>query len=967
MTPQQFITKWSDSELSEKSGSHEHFLDVCRLVNHGTPAGLDKTGESFTFERGVEKTGGKNGWADVWKRGFFGWEYKGTNKDLQQHKTLEDAYRQLQLYRASLENPPLLVVCDMKRFVVYTNFTNTVEKKYEFDTQGLANEKNLAILRNVFFNPEALRPGQTRESITQQAAEHFGQLADKLRQRGVPAERAAHFLMKLMFCMFADDIGLLPNKTFTELLDRCKSAPTRFASRLAELFEAMRAGGEFGYDAIQRFNGGLFNDADVIDDLRPDEIAILARVNEYEWSDVEPSVFGTLFERTLDPAKRAQIGAHYTSRDDILTIVEPVVMTPLRRRWQEVQAGCEKTWSKLKSGGTKGTKTTRRKQLDRQLLDFIEELSHVRILDPACGSGNFLYVAIHLLLDLEKEVIAYAATRGIGLLPHVRPTQLAGIEINPYAQELASVVIWIGYLQWMHHNGFNPPRDPILEPIQSIRRMDAILDLSDPDNPREPEWPEAEFIVGNPPFLGGNRLRQSLGDEYVDSLFDLYRDRVPGFADLCCYWFEKSRDQIEANRCRQAGLLATQSIRGGVSRKVLERTKKTGDIFFAESDRDWILDGAMVHVSMVGFDDGSETEKTLDRRRVADITASLSSGIDVRSARRLPQFAEVHIEGVKKGADFELPQEVAEHVLSLPNPHGLPNSDVIRPYTNGMELYGGETPGWIVYFPPGSSETEAARYESPFEHVMMHIHPRYANKRKRWWIHERPRPELQDMLENVDRFIATVKHSKHRLFVWVRSVQLVSNAIELFARSDEFFFGVMHSKIHEVWGRAPGMGTQVRERESGFRYTPTTCFETFPFPEPTDAQRAAIASAAKELDELRSRWLNPPEWTRTETLEFPGSADGPWKRYVDPASVDERGIGTVRYPRLVPKDAECAKHLKKRTLTNLYNERPTWLDLAHRRLDESVFAAYGWDPAMSDDDLLAALLALNLERAAAGK
>jgi hypothetical protein len=208
--------------------------------------------------------------------------------------------------------------------------------------------------------------------------------------------------------------------------------------------------------------------------------------------------------------------------------------------------------------------------------------------------------------------------------------------------------------------------------------------------------------------------------------------------------------------------------------------------------------------------------------------------------------------------------------------------------------------------------------------------------------------------------LATPRVSKHRLFVWLDTVVLPDCQLFAFACGDDYFLGVLHSRVHEVWARS--QGTQVRERESGFRYTPTTCFETFPFPEPTDEQRAAIASAAKDLDELRSRWLNPPEWTRTELFEFPGSADGPWKRYVDPATVDARGIGTVRYPRLVPRDAECAKELKKRTLTNLYNERPTWLDLAHRRLDEAVFAAYGWPPDFSDDDLLARLLELNLSR-----
>jgi hypothetical protein len=215
------------------------------------------------------------------------------------------------------------------------------------------------------------------------------------------------------------------------------------------------------------------------------------------------------------------------------------------------------------------------------------------------------------------------------------------------------------------------------------------------------------------------------------------------------------------------------------------------------------------------------------------------------------------------------------------------------------------------------------------------------------------------MLCGLSRYLVTVKHSKHRLFVWQPCEVLVSNAIEFFCRDDDFFAGTLQSSAHENWARR--QATQLRERESGLRYTPSTCFETFPFPQPTPDQSAAISCAAKELDDLRSRWLNPLEWTKIETLEFPGSVDGPWARYViDP---DARGIGTVRWPRVVPKDAVCAASLKRRTLTNLYNQRPAWLDLAHKKLDAAVFAAYGWDAAISNDELLERLLRLNMRRA----
>ncbi len=962
MTPHDFIAKWQKVNLSERSACQQHFLDLCELLGQPKPAAADPDGAWYTFERGVSKSTGGHGWADVWMRNHFGWEYKG------KHKDLDAAYQQLLLYREDLENPPLLVVCDLDRFEIHTNFTGTVKTVHRFALDGLAEPKNLDTLRKVFTDPESLRPGLTTESITQQAAERFGLLADGMRVRGIAAPDAAHFLMKLMFCMFGEDIGLLPPNVFGRVLDAGKDDPARLSQLLASLFQAMQKGGYFGADQIAWFNGGLFADADVID-LQPSEIAELVRINEHDWANVEPSVFGTLFERTLDPSKRAQIGAHYTSRDDILTIVEPVVMIPLRRQWQDVQAKCEKQWQKVEKAARKSarraaTPSKAVRDFERLLLDFIEHLAHVTILDPACGSGNFLYVAIRQLLDLEKEVIAYGASHGVSLLPQVRPTQLAGIEINPYAQQLAQVVIWIGYLQWMRHNGFNPPRNPVLEPIESIKRMDAIIDLTDPDNPKEPEWPTADFIVGNPPFVGGNKIRAELGDAYVDRLFNLYHERVPAFADLCCYWFDKARKQIERKKCDRAGLLATQGIRGGANRKVLDRIKESGDIFFAESDRDWILDGAAVHVSMVGFDDGTESEKTLDGISSSSINANLTSHVDVGLAKPLCENQNICFMGASKKASFDITNSVALDFVHVPNPNGRPNSDVVRPWANGLDITRRHRDMWIIDFGNSMRQEVAALYEAPFEYAKQTVKPQREGRREKrivqfWWRFARPRVEMRTAIAGIERFIVTPAVSKHRVFVRLPAVFVPDQQLLVFATSNDFDFGVLHSRAHETWARA--QGTQVRERESGFRYTPTTCFETFPFPEPTDDQRASIADAAKELDQLRSNWLNPPQWTREEVLEFPGSADGPWARYVHGA--DARGIGAVRYPRLVPKDAECEKQLKKRTLTNLYNERPAWLDLAHRKLDEAVFAAYGWNPEMPDEEILADLLQLNLAHA----
>ena len=350
---------------------------------------------------------------------------------------------------------------------------------------------------------------------------------------------------------------------------------------------------------------------------------------------------------------------------------------------------------------------------------------------------------------------------------------------------------------------------------------------------------------------------------------------------------------------------------------------------------------------MVGFDDGTEKELTLDGRRVATINVNLSSLVDVTRAVRLRCNLNRSFMGDTKGGAFDIQASQAIGLLRHPNPSGRPNSDVVVPWVNGLDLTRRNRDMWIIDFGVDTSEQDAAQYEAPFEYLRVHVKPqRGTNKResyrRKWWMHVEPRSGMRPKIACLPRFLTTTTVSKHRLFVWFETPVLPDHQLIAFAMSEDSAMGMLHSCVHEVWARAPGMGTQVRERESGFRYTPTTCFETFPFPKPTEAQLAAIGEAAAELDRLRCNWLNPPEWTRTEVLEFPGSAEGPWKRYVDAETIDDRGIGTVRYPRLVPRDEECAKELKKRTLTNLYNQRPTWLDMAHRRLDEAVFAAYGW-------------------------
>ena len=572
ITPRAFVDKWQHAaDLNERAAAQEHFIDLCRLVGHPTPAEMDPEGTRFTFEAGAAKHSGGQGWADVWKRGAFAWEYKG------RHANLDKAYDQLLQYREALQNPPLLIVSDMATIRIHTNFTNTVKTVYELTLDELLEPARLRVLRNAFFEPEQLRAPQSPEQVTQAAATEFARLAEQLRAYGdgYANEQIAQFLIRLLFCLFAEDAGLLPEGLFSMLIEHTQGLSKAFQAQLQQLFAAMRAGGWFGVHRIRYFDGHLFDRAAALE-LDGAGMRTLARISRLDWSSVEPSIFGTLFERSLDPAKRSQLGAHYTSREDIELIVEPVLMAPLRRRWDEVKARADALIAERDGAPTPSVATRRQNELTTLLQSFQRELASVHVLDPACGSGNFLYVALRQLLDLEKEVGLYG---GQLLQPLVSPEQLHGIEINPYAHELAQVTIWIGYLQWLQDNGFGFGSEPILKPLDTIRRMDAILAYDAEGHPVEPAWPAADVIIGNPPFLGGNKIRQELGDEYVDDLFELYDGRVPAFSDLVCYWFEKARDQIAAGGTRLAGLLATQAIRGGANRVVLERIKETGDIF----------------------------------------------------------------------------------------------------------------------------------------------------------------------------------------------------------------------------------------------------------------------------------------------------------------------------------------------------------------------------------------------------
>ena len=894
MTPQEFIARWQDAGFGERQGAQPFFIDLCAIVGHPTPAAYGDP-ERFTFEKWVP-----GGFADAYFEEHFGWEFKG------QDAQLDGAFDQLLRYQVHLKTPPLLIVSSFQTIRIQTNFPGMETARYDVGVAELQQSERLELLRDVFFAPHRFRERlRSVDTVTRETASLFQSIVVDMESRNEDPERLARYLNQLVFCLYSEDAGLLPDRLFTRIVGQHYRDPATFDRAIRGLFTQMATGGFSGADEIAHFNGDLFNTVDTVE-LSNNARQRLGEACKSNWRDIKPSIFGTLFERALDASKRAQTGAHYTGADDIQLVVEPVVMKPLRREWDTAR---EEITDLLDANDDVAAKT--------HLDEFCQRLGSVNVLDPACGSGNFLYIALRSLLDLEREVIDFAAVKGWdGLKPTVQPNQMLGLEINHYAAELARTALWIGYIQWHQANGFPYTQRPILTPLDTIRQTDAILGVTDPTHPAEPEWPSADFIVGNPPFLGGKLLRTGLNDDYVNRLFEQYAGRVPAEADLVCYWFEKARAMIEKGEATRAGLLATQGIRGGANRRVLQRIKESGDIFMARSDHPWVLEGAAVHISIVGFDNGSETERQLDGESVRAINANLTGGVDLTGAKRLTENLGIAFMGDTKGGPFDIPDALAQEMLAIPNPDGRSNSDVVKPWVNGKDITDRRRGMWIIDFGDMSLE-QAALFEAPFEYVAQKVRPQRERSRStvsRWWLHERPRPDMKRALQGTKRYIVTPRVAKHRLFAWIAATTVADSATIAIAREDDYTFGVLHSHFHEVWSLA--MGTQLETRP---RYTPTTCFETFPFPQPTDEQREAIGAAAAELNRLREGWLNP------------------------------QGVTAVE--------------LRRRTLTNLYNQRPTWLDSIHARLDAAVAEAYGCPHSLADTGILEHLLALNLERA----
>ena len=694
MTPQDFIAKWGAPSgvpgpayaLNEEQGAQSHFLDLCELL------GVPKPGSAadYRFEEKSDVIGGKTGYADVFMRGVFAWENKAPGKNL------DTALKQLLTYSLALSNPPILVVSDRLSIRIHTQFTGHPSATHEVRIAEMDQPANLALLRRIWTAPESFKPRQTNRDITEAAARSFAALAEGLRQRGsAPGEGAtdpqhpqhranqvAHFLTQCLFCFFAEDVGLLPGRMFERLLNNQQATPERLTQGLSQLFGTMQSGGLYGVDDIPWFNGGLFQTI-AVPPLSAPDLAELRRAADLNWSAIDVSIFGTLFERGLDPAKRSQLGAHYTDPATIERLIGPVIRRPLLQKWELVAQQIQALAAKITKKGDKHYRAAH-----ALFVTWLDELKNYRALDPACGSGNFLYLALKCLKDVEHHSHLQAAELGLDREADLvtGPHNVLGIELNEYAAELARVTVWIGELQWRLAHGYEFKTNPVLDTLEHIECRDALLDwgtaqtapkqgavqtpapapgaaqvsgsdhdfaqqnsCSDPETgtpphpgppgaaaaPQEATWPTANVVIGNPPFLGDKKMRAELGDAYTTLLRKTYEGRVPGGADLVCYWFDKARAQMAAGQLQRAGLVTTNSIRGGANRKVLDAICAQTRIFEAWSDEPWVNDGAAVRVSLVAFGQTEESIR-LDGADVAAIHADLTAGTDHSASLDLP-------------------------------------------------------------------------------------------------------------------------------------------------------------------------------------------------------------------------------------------------------------------------------------------------------------------------------------------
>jgi hypothetical protein len=1034
-----FIAKWQGVKASELSTSQSFLLDLCELLGvekpHPTPE------QDYLFERPITFAHGDGstsaGRIDLYRRGHFVLESKKL-KAVAHTKAFDEALlrarSQAEGYARALPaaegRPPFIVVVDVgQRIELYAEFSRSGgtytpfpdPRSHRIALDDLRRPEIIERLTRLWTDPLSLDPSRESARVTREIAERLAELAKSLERAGHPAEAVAQFLMRCLFTMFAEDVRLLPADSFRDLLAKYAAQPEVAMRMLGQMWRDMDSGGFSAVLAndVLRFNGKLFKQPDTLP-LDAVQIALLIDAAKADWKHVEPAIFGTLLERALNPVERHKLGAHYTPRAYVERLVLPTVIEPLREEWRDTQAAA----LTLASEGDS-------KAAIAELLKYHHRLCRVRVLDPACGSGNFLYVTLEHLKRLEGEVLNALDELGYGQFAlalgsdradntaaeTVDPHNLLGIEINPRAAAIAEVVLWIGYLQWhFRTRGEVSPPTPVIRDFRNIENRDAVLAydrveyVTDergvpitrwdgktmkpspvtgepiPDdsarvpveryvNPRKAEWPGADFVVGNPPFIGKLKIREALGDGYVDALRSAWGE-VPDSADFVMYWWHGAAALAATDAIQAFGFITTNSLRQTFNRRVIEKflgdTKMPVSLAFAIADHPWVeaSEGADVRVSMTvavsGNCTGTLGVPSIDREgsqeqglgvvgRKGKIHSDLRVGVDVLVAKMLRSNSVISATGViPHGSGMTVSGDVASTFE--------PNAPV-RDYRNGKDI--ASIPRRLkVIDCYGLSDSEVReRFPTLYQWLLTRVKPeRDANKdvdlREKWWLHRRSNEEMRRAIRGLGRYVVTVMTSKHRYFQFLEPSVLPDQMLVVFGTEDAFNLGVLSSSTHLAWALVQGSHLGVGNDP---RYNKRRCFETFPFPDLRDD--AALLSRIRELGEhldahRKRQQAAHPELTLTgmynvlEALRS-GAPLSPKER-----AIHEQGLVSV-------------------------------LRQLHDEIDAAVLAAYGWSDLLPqlrvahgndaplegqtrdkakrafDDAVLERLVALNAERAAA--
>lgn len=1040
-----FIAQWRDTGGSELANTQSFINGLCALIGVPAPDGsrTDDAHNDYVFERRVFQDNGDGtqsfGRIDCYKRDCFILEAKqGSEADKAAAARGEDdldifgqsasarvkrgtarrgtpgwtramlqAKGQAERYAKALPTdhgwPPILLIADIGYCIdVYADFTGTGKAYAQFPDRAsyrimlddLHDEKVRERLALIWTNPKALDPSTRAAKATREIADYLATISRRLEARGHNAEAVSGFLMRLLFTMFAEDTGvLLPKKSFTDLLKAQLDHPEHLHHQLTALWTAMDKG-EFAPSLgipVKHFNGYLFKSREALP-LEREELLVLIEAAGKDWTEVEPAIFGTLLERALNPKERAKLGAHYTPRAYVERLIAPTIMEPLRSDWDGVRGAVESLMGEDKVDAARAVVEA-----------FHAQLAQTKVLDPACGTGNFLYVAMARMKELEGEVLELLAELGDNqylaeLSGHtITPENFLGIEINPRAAAIAQLVLWIGYLQWHFRvNGKDrSPPEPILKDIRTIENRDALIDYDKrelvkdesgkpvtrwdgetmklhpvtgrnvPDEdarvevysyvkPRAAKWPKADFIVGNPPFIGGKDVRDRLGDGYFEALFKT--TDVPESADFVMHWWDKAAFAVRAGT-RRFGFVTTNSIVQTFSRRVVAKhleAKNGVSLTFAIPNHPWVdeKDGAAVRIAMTVVqpqgrqgreagrlwrvtDESAAPDRVGYAETVDIIAADLRVGADVTVAKALKANDRLASRGVPlHGKGFLVGEEQRQHIADKSAPD---LADIVVPYRNGRDLATRPRGYWVIDTYSLSESELRDGYPNAYQHLYLLVKPeRDQNNRghrsERWWLHGEPAELMRSGRRGLQRYIVTIETAKHRVFQFLPVEILPDNKLACIALDDAYWLGILSSRAHVPWAIASGGRLGMGDDPV---YVKTRCFDPFPFPaDVPEPLKDRIRTEAEALDALRKRVLAAHEdLTLTKLYNV---------------------LEALREGRAL---TEQERDMHDRGLVTLIRQH-------HDAIDALVAEAYGWPVDLSDEEILTRLVALNKERAA---